>query len=584
MNFANRDFAAFSKRDFDLVVIGGGINGLAIAWDATLRGHSVLLLEKSDFGGATSSACFKVIHGGLRYLQRLDLKHLRESVNEQRILRTIAPHLVHPLPFLVPCYGYGKRGRVVLKIAFTLYDILAADRNRGVAASHRLPPHRYLSKEEVLQFAPHLSQRGLKGGFLYYDCQLSNCERLTLSVARAAHAAGATLVNYAEVTAFNLSSSESAEKINNVRVKDSITGAEFNVTGKLVVNAAGPWVRRVLGLVEKSKQPVSGEKFSKGIQLLLPPINQKAAIAIESSFVDKANVLSRGGRSYFIVPWRNHTLVGTTDEIVSGSPDNYRISFAETEKFLDELFALYPDSVFKDKKSLYAFGGLREVREKKVEVPSSGNTVVDHQDYIFEHNQTTPLLERRVQNLVSAIGVKYTTFRGFAERVVDVCEKYIGKRKQCLTATALLPGTPTGDYQRFRRSIIDTDLSSLTTSDANSFVDSYGEDVKVLTALINNDPQLHAIEGEAEKIAVAEVLNAVRNEFAVRLSDVVFRRTTMAAFGFPGIANLEKAANLMAKECGWNEARKTEELNLTLAEFENLHAISFAGEWRQSQN
>ena len=178
-----RDTHALGGRHFDLLVVGGGINGLAIAWDAALRGLSVVLCEKGDFGGGATAGCFKIVHGGFRYLQNLDFSRLFRSAKEQRILRTIAPHFVQPLPILVPSYGLGKKSRAVLDLGATFYEILTAGRNNGVDESRKLPRHSVLGSADVLTIAPHLRREALRGGIVFYDAQMRNCERLTLAVA-----------------------------------------------------------------------------------------------------------------------------------------------------------------------------------------------------------------------------------------------------------------------------------------------------------------------------------------------------------------------------------------------------------------
>ena len=248
MRALTRDIDSLGKREFDLLVIGGGINGAGIAWDAALRGLSVALIERADFGGATSSGCFKIIHGGLRYLQHLDLKRVRESVREQRILRTIAPHLVSPLPFLVPCYGRGRKGREFLSLGLLLYEfVVACDRNRNLGVHHQLSRFRRLDSQQCLRHAPGLKAEGLTGGVLYEDVQLSNCERFTFAVVASAREAGAVVANYCEAVQLNASQAESGEgRIESVTAHDLFRGTELQIKARFVVNATGPWVDQVI--------------------------------------------------------------------------------------------------------------------------------------------------------------------------------------------------------------------------------------------------------------------------------------------------------------------------------------------------
>ncbi|HQH27716.1 MAG TPA: FAD-dependent oxidoreductase, partial [Oligoflexia bacterium] len=221
---------------FDVIVIGGGINGAAVAWDLSLRGYRTLLVEKADFGSAASAGCFKIAHGGLRYLQHLDLPRLWESANEQRILRQIAPHFIHPLPFLIPCYGRGMKSRAVLDFALSLYELLACKRNKSVDRYHMLASHAVISSEHCLRIAPGITPYKLRAGVVYYDCQISNCERLTYSVIRSAADAGACMLNYVEATGFETRQAGGAAKaIDAVRLRDLLSGREFRVRAKIVV-------------------------------------------------------------------------------------------------------------------------------------------------------------------------------------------------------------------------------------------------------------------------------------------------------------------------------------------------------------
>ena len=198
-----RPWADLADKEYDVVVVGGGIFGACAAWDAALRGLSVLLLERGDFGEATSANAYKFVHGGMRYLQQLDLVRLWESSDERSALLRIAPHLVYPLPIAMPTYGHGMRGKEVLRAGFAAYELLTARRNRGIQdARRRIPRARFLSRDAILGEFPDLPTDGLTGAALFADAQVYNMPRLTLGFVRAAQEAGAAAVNYAEVTRF----------------------------------------------------------------------------------------------------------------------------------------------------------------------------------------------------------------------------------------------------------------------------------------------------------------------------------------------------------------------------------------------
>lgn len=486
-----RDLEPFKNTEFDLIVVGGGINGAGIAWDAALRGLKVGLVEKSDFGGATSAGCFKIIHGGMRYLQHFDLPRLYESVREQQILRQIAPHLIMPFPFLVPCYDYGMKGREVMQLGMMLYELLTCSRNKGVRDSHKLPSHQVLSKEDVLRIAPYIEQRGLRAGVVYYDCQMNNCERFTFSVVASAEAAGAVVANYFEVLDLNLETFERGKKINSLIAQDQISKERFVVKTKSVVSASGPWTENFTAKMlnrQADKRPAK-KVFSKGIQLVLPKLVDRYAVAVESRFQDAAARISRGGRSFFLQPWREHTLLGTSDSTVEVDPDNFLISEKEISKFLEDVKKAYPDPKLELKNVKHAFGGLRVVDARALANASEGDATVSRDATVVDY------AEEGIANFISVVGVKYTTFRALAEKVVDEMQKKItGETSPSKTKTTMI------------------------------------YDAKI-------------DEGNKEEF----YQHVIREEMVCKLDDFIMRRTGIGTLGYPEGEELARISQLVAR-------------------------------------
>ena len=254
-----RDIAALDKKEYDLIVIGGGIFGICAVWDAALRGLSVALLERGDFSHATSANSFKLVHGGIRYLQHADIARVRESSRERSVLLRIAPHLVHPLPIIMPTYGNGMRGKETLRIGLLLYDILTFDRNRGIRdPKRRIPPGRIISRQECLEVFPHLEHQGLTGAAVFYDAQMYNPTRLALAFLKSAVEAGVDAANYVQVTEFI----RDRNRVIGVKAEDTLTGNDLEIRGKVVVNAAGPWAYRLLNR-SLGVRPSSSPSFSR---------------------------------------------------------------------------------------------------------------------------------------------------------------------------------------------------------------------------------------------------------------------------------------------------------------------------------
>ncbi len=412
----------------DILVIGGGVHGAAIAWEATLRGLSVALIDKGDFGGGASAGNYRIIHGGLRYLQHADLIRLFESVEEQRVFRIIAPEAVAPLPFLIPCYGTGMRGRAVLNAGLTLYDVLTFWRNIGMRPKDRLPNHRLLSPAEVLAIAPHLEQRDLRGGIVFYDVQMLAPDRLTLSFILSAEKRGAIVRNYCEAIGAEISKGALGGRIDRVRCRNTLTGEEVSFAAKLVVNAAGTWRSAVAStLIGSATEPFV---FSKGLQLTFPALTGEHAVVLESKFRDSTAYVAKGNRSYFLQPWNGVTIAGTADILHTADPESYRLSEEEISLFVQELADLYPDPRITRANVLAAFGGLRPVtpsvrhRQNAGKLGDYGSIEVAHRDTIVVHANSIGDLQ--AENLISVEGIKYTTTRRLAERIVNIGVRLAG--------------------------------------------------------------------------------------------------------------------------------------------------------------
>lgn len=551
-----RDTEKLSRQLFDVVVIGGGIYGAGIAWDLALRGLTVALIEKNDFGGATSSGCFKLIHGGLRYLQFFEFSKLRESVEEQRILRFIAPHLVRPLPFLVPCYGFGKKGKGYLRIGMSLYELLAGGRNRALPESHHVLPHRVLSKSQCLAIAPGISQTGLQGGVMFWDAQLTNCERFTFSVVASAALAGAHVANYVEAERIEKATTDT--QITSVFVRDRVSGKDLRVQGKFVINATGPWVFDFLRHAQLSKTQSEETaaiefptpKFSKGFQLVLPQIIKDVALTIESTSSKRDALLSMGGRKLFIVPWRGHSLLGTTDSLYDGSAEDYFVREDEIEEFLFEFRQSYASLLFERRNVQHVFGGLRLIRTTRNEKKPGdvADTDILRNDVVIDHRPSQ-------WNMLSVVGMKYTTFRSVAEQVSNtVCEALAIRGKESQTARTLLYGAENKILAKPDR---------VTLEQWSYLTSNYGaKAVDILKIPQTGIPQTGiAGSGMTESdVLVQELLFVVRNEQITHLEDVVLRRTPLGTLGLPKKEVLEQVGNVVGGELGWSSGRIREEI------------------------
>ena len=300
----NRNVESLGSCEFDLIVVGGGIFGACAAWDAVLRGWSVALIEQSDFGSGASANSFKMVHGGIRYLQHADLVRLRESSFERSAFLRVAPHLVQPLPIAIPTYGHGRKGRVFLGAGMTVYDALTFDRNRGIGdPNRRIPRSRFMDRNEVLDLYPGLPSDGLTGAAIFCDGQMYNPPRLVLAFVQSAADAGAVVANYVE--AIGLMRKD--DRIVGVVARDHFDGSEIEIRARVTLNAAGPWAEALLG---RCSQPVVAETgtYSRDACFIVPRrFDHPYALAVSGQTSDPDAVLSREARHLFAVPWRNHT-------------------------------------------------------------------------------------------------------------------------------------------------------------------------------------------------------------------------------------------------------------------------------------
>ena len=403
-------------KQYDLIVVGGGISGACILWDATLRGMNVLLLEKGDFASGTTQATSKLIHGGLRYLKNLEFGLVRESLRERRLLARLAPHAVKPMPFFHPIYKGAKLGRFTLGLALSLYDVLSFDRNRGIPRHLRLPRHRWLSRDEALQAEPGLHPEDLQGAYIYYDYQNIGPERVCSDFIFSAVERGATARNYAEVKAIQQTLDGYS-----VTIEDRLTSKKESFEAKSVVNAAGPWA----DLVDRATSSENSRKIvrSMGIHLVTRRIAGDSTVVLHR----------KDGSHFFIIPWREFSLIGTTDSLYEGHPDKFTVPESEIQKLIEDVTeGLNAKLTRADVVSVY--GGLRPLVEESVSVKDS-----------YSASRKTEIeMHADKPGFFTVLGGKYTTSRHLAEKAVDQIAAFLGGTwKKCSTHRTALR---TGDF------------------------------------------------------------------------------------------------------------------------------------------
>jgi glycerol-3-phosphate dehydrogenase len=542
-----REPTKLADREFDVLVVGAGINGACVARDAALRGLSVAVVDRSDFGSATSFNSLRIVHGGLRYLQHLDFRRMRESICERSAWLRIAPHLVHRLPCVAATSGMGARSRLAFRAAFLINDAIGWDRNRGVQPSRQLLPGRLLSRSEMLDVYPGSDVDTLTGGALWYDGQMFHSERLLLALLQDAVGAGAVVCNYVDVAKAIVAGS----RVVGVTARDTMSGDSFDIRARMVVNTAGPHVERLMrdALGEFKQAPRIA--LSKAMNLLTRRIGPDQAVGVPSRYRDPNAVVDHGTRLLFVTPWRDLTMTGTTHFPYDGDPDHFAITESEVSGFVDEINAACPDARLNLDDVRFAYGGL---------LPAAKAKAGDHAVRLLQHHR---ILDHKsldsVGGLISLVGVKYTTARLAAEQVVNlVLRKLQQTGSPCVTAEKPVFGADCADIEVLEHDALATWSGRIPTDSVRSLVRLYGTQLECVLAYCKtpeNEPM------SDEDVTACTVRYAVHRESACRLSDVVLRRTDLGSCGVPSEAALEHAATIMADESGWTAQRGSEELD-----------------------
>ncbi len=514
---------------YDLVVIGAGINGTGIARDAAARGLRVALVEKEDIGSGTSSWSGRLIHGGLRYLEQGDVALVRESLREREILFRLAPHLVKPVPLMLPFYAHNRRSKWAVRAGMVLYDILSFDKSTVM--------HRVLSRAQTIARFPDMDPNGLKGAAIFMDGQVVWSERLCAEVALQAAADGCRIFTHARVDGFV----QESDAIRGVTYVDELTGARHRLGANVVINAAGPWVDAVL----KPHAPAAQKRHiggAKGSHLVLDPFPgaPKDVVYYESR---------TDGRLVLIIPWGDRYMIGTTDKKFDEDPDTAVADAAEVEYLLGEVNALIPRANLTQSDILYTYSGVRPLPF----VPAQSEWKVPRSHVIHDHGPDC-------RGLLSIIGGKLTTYRSLAEETVDDVFRRLGRKvPPCTTAKALFPGARVNDADGYRAELAQNTAASRMTVDR--LVDIYGARAGDILALCGEDPRLLEVLDTETGAIGGELVFTYRNEFCRTLTDALIRRIMVGLNGNCGRDALAHAASVLAEREGWDDARKSREID-----------------------
>lgn len=494
--------------------------GAAIARDAAMRGLSTVLVEQADLGFGTSSRSSRLIHGGLRYLERGDLRLVFEATRERRVLMGIAPHLVRPLPFVFPIHRGDRVSLWRLAAGMWLYDLLALFRN--------VAPHRMLGKRALLQREPMVRERGLVGGARYFDAQCDDA-RLVLALARSAVRHGAAIAPYMAVERFEWA----ADRVIGARVEDRLTGARGTIRAAAVVNATGPWVDRLRALEEPGCRPLL--RITKGAHVMVPRerLGHREAIAFLSPI---------DGRLMFALPWGDLSYIGTTDTDTLESPDSTAASSDDVVYLLRSVNAQFPNARLGTGDVRATWAGLRAL----IASPDGGAPSSVSREHVIVTGRG---------GVITVAGGKLTTCRVMAAQTVDRALAGLAKRGvtrragPARTEDEPLPGGETAELDPFRERACEIGLAPDT---ANHLVQHYGTESAGIVNLAAIHRGLQRRLQPDHPAIEAEVVHIARRELASKVEDVLVRRIHLYYEAADhGVAAADRVAELLGQELAW---------------------------------
>ena len=536
-----RNLEKLANQIFDVLIIGGGIHGAVAAWDAALRGLSVAVIERGDFGSGTSQNSLKIIHGGLRYLQDGNLSRIRTMARERTTWMKIAPHLVHPLTCLTPTRQKLSRSRLALGVALKANDLLSFDRNQLPDVEKHLPKGKIISQRELANILPGYDVGASTGAAVWHDAQVYNSERLLLEFILSAVDTGAEVANYVEAIRFL----RHGDRITGVQARDVQSGEVFDIQSRMVLNCAGAWIE---GLLEKVSIR-SGYATSVAMNIIVDKVWTGAAAGLPSHPAD-----GRLPQILFFVPWRNKTMIGTWHIPWNEPADAFKLNDAIVQVFIDEINSAHPPLELTLEDVRHVTWGFLPV---SAEDGHREQVKLTRDAVLIDHEK-----KDNIPGLISVLGVKYTTARVVAEKAIDLAvDKLNMKPKMCQTSLTPVNGGRIDDFNAFLHQAQAEAADILDAESIEHLVFTYGSEYGNLVGYIKEDPELaERIEPDLP-VTAAEVVHAARHEMAITLVDVIQRRTELGAVGLPSITALQACAERMGSELGWSHKRQEQEID-----------------------
>jgi glycerol-3-phosphate dehydrogenase len=558
MDDAMRTTAA--PETYDVIILGGGVNGAGLFRDLSLNGLSCLIVDRFDFGSGTSAAPSRLIHGGIKYLETGELRLVAQSTLERNLLLRNAPHCVEPLETFIPAFSWVKgawaalrtlagsttaprsRGALLIKVGMLMYDVYGARRRV-------MPKHRFLSRKGALRLLPQLTPRIVAGG-LYYDAKVSRPERLVYELVKDGVEAGSGswACNHTELLG-------QSEGVLDFRRPD---GRQFQARAPLVFNAAGPWIDRVNAILGETTAMIGG---TKGSHILLDHPALVKGLDGRMIYFEADD-----GRICLVFEYLGLALVGSTD-IKASNPESVRCEDDEISYFLASLRSLLPGFRFERDQIVYTYSGIRPLPASNVDQP--GLISRDHSAPVLEETEARPF------PIISLVGGKWTTFRGFAEEAADMALRRLSRPRRISTENSPigggrnLPVTPGEKMAWIERVCGESRLPRPRVAALLARYGSTAEPIAIHVSAYSDDRPLAG----CPSYSTGEIDWLARSELVIHLSDIIMRRTTMAIENTLTMATIEDVAAVAGNVLDWDWARRRAEITALLQTLTESHGM-----------